>query len=240
MINNKNIGIIIQARTDSTRFPKKVLAKIQGKPLLWHVIKRVKKIHEGKIIVATTKRKIDSEIVEIAKKNDVDFFRGKKNDVLDRYLSAANKFDIDIIIRITADCPLIDPKVIKKVLRKFLKGNFDYVATDDISFPKGLDAECFSVKSLKKSSNLIKNESDREHVTKFIYENPTKFKIGYVYNKKKIPITKYWVVDYKRDLDFIKAIYSYLYKKNEIFNMEDIIKILEKKRKIFSKLLFIR
>lgn len=236
-MSKKKFAIIIQARTDSTRFPKKVLSKIEGRSLLWHVIHRAKKINDAKIIVATTRRKVDNEIVRIAKNSNVSFFRGKKYDVLDRYLNAAKKFNIDIIMRITSDCPLIDPNESKKVLKKFLDGKYDYVATDEISYPKGLDTECFSFKTLMKASKLAKSKDYREHVTKFLYNNPKKFRVGFVYNKKRIPVTKNWVVDYKKDLDFVKEIYAFLYSEKKIFGMNDIIKILEKKRKIFNKMI---
>lgn len=225
---HKKIGIIIQARTDSTRFPKKILARVEGKPLLWHVIERCKKISEEKnVIVATTTRSIDNPIVKIAKDANVKVFRGKKMDVLDRYISAAERYEIEVIMRITSDCPLIDYNESQKILKKFLKGKYDYVSTDNKTYPKGLDTECVSLNILKKISKLDINDSDKEHVTQYIYHNPTKFKIINVKNTKKIPGTKRWVVDYKEDLVFIKKIYSALYTKNHFFIMDDIIKLLK-------------
>ena len=239
-MSQNRLAIIIQARTDSTRFPRKVLSKIKGKSLLWHVIERAKKIGEGQIIVATTTRSIDDEIVSIAQKANVDFFRGKKNDVLDRYLKAALKHNANIIMRITSDCPLIDPIESKKVLKKFLKGKFDYVATDEKSYPKGLDTECFSLNALKRTSKVANTKSDREHVTQYIYNHPKKFRIGLVYNKKKFQKPQRWVVDYKEDLLFVRKIFSKLYKNEKPFLMNDIISLLKKQpnlRKINSKYL---
>ena len=144
-LGGKNkIVIFIQARTDSKRFPCKVLAPICGKPLLWHVIERAKKIEHNEIVILTTKREIDDRIVEIAKKCGVSYFRGTKDNVLDRFYKAALRFKANVIIRITADCPLIDPKICNKVIKKFFKGNFDYVTTDEKTFPKGTDTECFN------------------------------------------------------------------------------------------------
>lgn len=227
----KKVGIIIQARTDSSRFPNKVLAKIEGKPLLWHVIERAKKIGE-EVIVATTTRVKDDPIVKIAKDTNVKIFRGKKNNVLDRYIGAAERFKIEIIMRITSDCPLIDHKECKKVLNKFMRNNYDYVVTDEKSYPKGLDTECVSLKTLKKIVKLKLKRADKEHVTKYIYNNPKKFKIAYIINKIKIPNTKRWVVDYEEDLEFIKKIYSKLYKKNQYFLMKDVIKVLKSDREV--------
>lgn len=151
--------VIIQARSDSHRFPNKVLSKIEGKPMLWHIINRVKHIKGCKIVVATTKRKIDDEITNIAKKSGVQYFRGKTNDVLDRFYNTALKFNGDIIIRITADCPLIDPKESSRVLKKFLDGDYDYVSNGNETYPDGLDTECFSL--------CYTNESMEKRKTKF-------------------------------------------------------------------------
>lgn len=148
--NNKKILIIIQARTDSRRFPKKVLARIKGKPVLWHVINRVKQMKHDEIIVATTTRKEDDGIVEIAEDSSVKCFRGRKDDVLDRFFQAAKNYKADAIVRITGDCPLIDPLVSNKIIAKFFDGKYDYVATDDKTYPNGLDTECFSFRVFDK------------------------------------------------------------------------------------------
>jgi spore coat polysaccharide biosynthesis protein SpsF (cytidylyltransferase family) len=226
-MKERKIILIIQARNDSKRFPKKVLAKINGKPLLWHIIERSKQIKHDKIVVATTKRKIDNEIINVAKKCKVDYFRGSKNNVLDRFYLAAVKFEADIIIRITADCPLIDPGISNKIIKKFLEGNLDYVATDEKTFPKGTDTECFSFDSLKRAHNEAKLKSEHEHVTPYIWKNTQKFKIHILINKRKEPYRL--VVDYKNDLILIKKIYAELYKNNRIFSIEDVIKVLKRR-----------
>ena len=229
MLHEKmNIVVIIQARTDSRRFPRKVLSKIEGKPLLWHVIDRMKKIKHAKIIVATTNRKIDDEIIKIAKNSNVEYFRGKKNDVLDRFYKAAMKFNANIIIRITADCPLIDPRESNKVLNKFLGGNFDYVTSDDNTYPKGLDTECFSFNVLEKAWKEAKLKSEREHVTPYIWKNPKIFRKGIVKLQNKNLSSQRWVVDYENDLAFVRKIYSRLYKKKPNFHILDILNILKK------------
>jgi spore coat polysaccharide biosynthesis protein SpsF len=231
----RKVGVIIQARTDSSRFPKKVLAKIEEKPLLWHVLQRAKKISPN-VILATTNRSKDDIIEKIGIDADVKIFRGNKNNVLNRYVKAAEKFNIDVIIRITSDCPLIDPNESKKVVRKFIKNNYDYVTTDDKTYPKGLDTECVSLKVLKKILDVTDDKFEKEHVTMYIYKNPKKFRIGLVKNKKKIPTTTRWVVDYKEDLEFVKKVYSKLYKKNKLFQMNDIIKLLKNNKEITHKL----
>ena len=229
---NNEIVVFIQARTDSSRFPCKVLAQICGKPLLWHVIERTKQIKHNKIVVLTTKRKIDNKIVDIAKKCKVDYFRGNKNNVLDRFYRAALEFNGEIIVRITADCPLIDPDISNKIIKKFLSGNFDYVATDEETFPKGTDTECFSFDSLKRAWNEAKLKSEHEHVTPYIWKNPQKFMIHTVVNKRKEPYRL--VVDYKDDLVLIRKIYDELYKHGKTFSISDVIRILKKRPELIK------
>ena len=233
-MKNKHVVVIIQARTDSRRLPKKVLSTIKGKPLLWHVIDRTKHFDCDDIVVATTKRKIDDEIVSISKASGVKFFRGKKNDVLDRYYQAAIKFNAEIIIRITADCPLIDPKIVQMVLKKFQKGSYDYVATDDETYPKGIDVECFSFNSIKKSWLHAKLKSDREHVTSFIWRNTGKFKTGKLYYKSNFTKPVRLVVDHKNDLELVRKIYANLYKKNKIFFLDDVIRLVKAKPELLE------
>ena len=224
---NKKCIIILQARVDSSRFPRKVLAKIEGKPMLFRIIERLKQIKNCEIVVATTTRKIDDTIIKIATSVGVEYFRGKTNDVLDRFFQTALKFKADAIMRITADCPLIDPKESKKVLYKFLKGNFDYVSNGNETYPDGLDTECFSFYALKEAWKKAKLKSEREHVTPYIRKNQKFFKIGTVRTEQNME--KYrWTVDYKDDLIFVRKIYARLYKKNRMFLMRDILELLRK------------
>jgi spore coat polysaccharide biosynthesis protein SpsF len=227
--------ILIQARTDSSRLPRKVLALIEGKPMLWHVINRIKKMKCGQLVVVTTKRKMDDEIETIAKKTKVKCFRGEKNNVLDRFYQASLKFKADVIIRITADCPLIDPNESQKVLNTFLKGDYDYVSNDSETIPNGLDTECFSFHALKKVWKEAKLKSEKEHVTSYILKNPKKFKIIMIHNKdKKKRNHLRWSVDYQKDLDFVRKIYSKLYTKRKLFTINDIFNLLKKESSLIK------
>ena len=227
--------ILIQARTDSSRLPRKVLALIEGKPMLWHVINRIKKMKCGQLVVVTTKRKMDDEIETIAKKTKVKCFRGEKNNVLDRFYQASLKFKADVIIRITADCPLIDPNESQKVLNTFLKGDYDYVSNDSETIPNGLDTECFSFHALKKVWKEAKLKSEKEHVTSHILKNPKKFKIIMIHNKdKKKRNHLRWSVDYQKDLDFVRKIYSKLYTKRKLFTINDIFNLLKKESSLIK------
>ncbi len=228
-MKKKKCIIIIQARFDSKRFPGKVLKKIEKIPMLMHVINRMKEIECCQIVVATTRRKIDDPIINLLKKNNVEYFRGSKNDVLDRYYQTALKFNADVIMRITADCPLIDPIESEKVLSVFLKGRYDYISNNSKTYPNGLDTECFSFHALKKSRRESKLKSEREHVTPYIWKNPDKFKISVVHNKSKNQLDDLKLsVDHENDLLLIKKIYSILYSEERIFTMNEILKILRK------------
>ncbi|WP_428324965.1 cytidylyltransferase domain-containing protein [Nitrosopumilus sp.] len=228
-MKNKKIIVMIQARTDSTRFPNKILSIIEGKPMLWHVINRIKKMKCDEIVVVTTTRKKDDDVVKIARKSKVKCFRGKTNNVLDRFYQASIKFKAEVIVRITADCPLIDPIQSKKVVNAFLKGNYDYLSNDSKTIPNGLDTECFSFIALKEAWIKSKLKSEKEHVTPYIWKHPKKFRIATIHNKdKKNRENMRWSVDYKNDLEFVKEVYSKLYFKKEIFSMTDILNLIKK------------
>jgi spore coat polysaccharide biosynthesis protein SpsF len=217
------IGIIIQCRTDSNRFPKKILKLIDDKPVLWHVINQCKKT-KLQIIISTTTRKMDDPIIEIAKKSKVEFYRGSKNDVLDRYYQTAKKFGLKWIIRITSDCPIIDPNESVKVAKLLKSKKIDYVALDDKTYPDGLDTEGFTFESLEQAWKNAKLSSEREHVSPYIQKNNFKKKI--ISNKKNLSHLRF-TIDYKDDLKFLRAIFSKL-KNKENIDLNQILKILER------------
>lgn len=214
----------------STRLPKKVMSDIVGYPMLWHVINRVKKSkYVSKIIVATTTNRKDIKIKRFAESIDVEVFCGSETDVLDRYYQAAKEYHIENIVRITADDPLKDPIIMNKIIKKYCYSNVDYVSnTIKPTYPLGLDVEVFSFHALKRAWVKAKEKYEREHVTPYIWMNPDKFKvINVTYEKGNLSDLR-WTVDTKEDLEFIRAIYKKLYKKNSIFLMEDVLKLLEK------------
>ena len=218
-----NIGIIIQARTDSDRFPKKVLKVLDGEIILERVINQCKELNL-KIIISTTQRKIDDPIIKIAKKEKVNFFRGSKNDVLDRYYQTAKKFELDGIIRITADCPIVDPKESMKVIKFLQLKKIDYVALDGETYPDGLDTEGFTFQSLEQAWKNAKLKSEREHVTPYIQKNNIRKKtISYKKNLSHLRCT----VDHKEDLEFLQSLLEKINKKG-IIHLNDILKVLEK------------
>lgn len=225
----KKVVAIIQARMGSTRLPGKVMMNILDKPMLWHVISRVKHSNIlNDIVIATTTLNEDKRILEFASEMGIKSYAGSKDDVLDRFYRAAMITNADVIVRITADCPLSDPKVIDEVVLFYLNNDFDYVSTSiEPTYPDGIDVEVFGFDVLKKAWNEAKLPSEREHVTPFIWKNPGIFKIqNYKYNEN-ISYMR-WSVDEKCDLEFIIEIYKKLYHEGNIFYIEDIIKILEK------------
>ena len=226
---NGKIGIIIQARMGSTRLPNKVLTEIENKPLLKHVMERCSNANVHDIIIATSTNEENDSIENFCKINGYSCFRGSEDNVLDRFYQTAKKFNLDAIIRITGDCPLISPKIINDLIRKFKEEKVDYLSNaSKRSFPRGLDCEIFSFKSIEKAHELVTEKRDEEHVTTFIYGNPAIFKIGHliaegILNKPNIRLC----VDTDNDLKLIKNIYSKLYS-GKIIPVEDVIEYLEK------------
>jgi glutamate-1-semialdehyde 2,1-aminomutase/spore coat polysaccharide biosynthesis protein SpsF len=221
---------IIQARMGSKRLPKKVLMNIKEKPMLWHVIKRVSSAKlVDEVVIATSRALEDSRIEEFAKKNGFNIFRGSEYNCLDRYYKAAKKFSVDTIVRITADCPLICPEVIDKVISEYLKGDYDYVTnTLFYTYPDGCDVEVFSFKALEKAWRECKDPVDREHVTSYI-RNTGKFKIKNVESEDSLNSKECkWSVDRIEDLKFVREVYKYLYKNGRIFSMKEIMDLLER------------
>ena len=223
-------SIIIEARTSSRRLPKKTLMKICGLSTIELMIERVKRVKNiNKIILATTNKKCDIELVEIAKKQGIDFFCGSENDVLSRVLKAAQKFSVDVIISLQGDSVLIDPKCVDEALSFFLNNKFDYVSSAlSNTFPIGMETQVFKRSVLEKVAKLTKNPVDREHVTLFIYKNPQIFKISGIKALKKFRRPELnLVLDEKKDFELIKIIFENLYFSNPSFSLSDIIFFLD-------------
>lgn len=228
-----SIIAIIQARISSTRLPGKVLKKIKDKTILEHVVDRVKAAKSiDNIVVATTTNKEDLKIVNICSESGISIFCGSEDDVLDRYYQTARLFKAEHIVRITSDCPLIDPQVIEEVIELYFKEKADYATnTMPETFPDGLDTEVFSFNTLKIAWENAKLFSEREHVTPYIRKNPNIFKLvnlkcNFSLNNKR------WTIDEPIDLKFIKIIYKNLYSEDSLFGMRKILDFLKKNPKI--------
>lgn len=219
---------IIQARSGSTRLPEKVLLKVMGKTILEYVLERVKRAKniEG-IIVATTLNKEDVRIVDLVESLRIKTYRGSSEDVLDRYYQTAKLFGIKHIVRITADCPLIDPQIIDNAIELYFESKADYCSnTLEETFPDGEDVEVFSFNALRSAWKNAKLVSEREHVTPYIKKNPSMFKLVNLKNNTDLS-AKRWTVDTEGDFRFIKAVLEALYPIKPDFNSEDILEFLK-------------
>lgn len=208
--NQGKVLCILQARMGSTRLPGKVLLKVKGIPLLEHEVKRIKRSKTiNTIVIATTVNKEDNAIENLARRIGVDCFRGSEKDVLDRYYQCALLYpEFSAIVRVTGDCPLIDPVVIDKAVSLLQKGSFDYVSNVEFGkerFPNGMDVEVFTRKTLEEVAAKARLASEREHVTLFIRRNKEKFKnmnVGAPADFSRFRLT----VDYPEDFEVVKFV----------------------------------
>lgn len=221
---------IVQARYSSTRLKGKIFKEISGKPMLWHVINRLSysKLID-KIVVATTLDIEDDRTEEFCTANHIPYYRGSVEDVLSRYYETARVFNAGTIIRITSDCPLIDPVIIDKMLTEYEleKELCDYMSNVvQRTFPRGLDTEIISFHALEKAFAEARTNSDREHVTPYIYSNPKSFKIKSYTGNIDYSFHR-WTVDTEEDFKLIEAVYNFLYKPDRLFLFEDVIKLFD-------------
>lgn len=218
------IGCLIQARLTSKRLPGKILKKIDNKTILEHLNKRVKKIKDvDDIIYLIPKNKKNKRLSLFLKKKNFNFFEGSEYNVLKRYYEAAKKNDLDVIIRITSDCPLLDPIICSKMLSIFLNNKINYLSNILIrSYPKGLDCEIFDFKTLEKTYKLAKKDYDKEHVTSLMRRS-NKFKKKNFLNNFGFCEDQRWTLDYNEDFKMIKIVlndkkYKKIYNWIKIYN----------------------
>jgi len=217
---------IIQVRMDSTRLPGKVLKKLNGITVLESLLNQLNysKLFNDKII-ATTSNSEDDVIFNFCKSKEIKCYRGSQDDVLDRYYNCAKKFSINTIIRITSDCPLMDPQVVDAVIDFYLKNSYDYVNNCyNRTYPYGNDVEIFSLKVLEKVWEKATKPSEREHVTPYIYNNPDEFSLGWIENKENLS-EFHWTIDRKEDLIFVQNIFKKISKRPIL--MKDIIDVIK-------------
>ncbi len=233
-----NIVTVIQARTGSTRLPNKVLLPLAGKLLLERMIERVQYSElAGKIVVATTEEKSDNIIEEICTKNNFLLFRGSTEDLLDRHYQAAKLLNADAVVKIPSDCPLIDFRIIDKVISYFIENSdkYDFVSNlHPATYPDGNDVEIMHFSVLEEAWINAKRKLEREHTTPYIWENPEKFRIGNVEWETGLnySMSHRFTIDYPEDYEFIKRVYDELYHKNPKFGLNDILNLLKEKPEI--------
>ena len=241
-MSNNFLTLVIQARMHSTRFPHKVISDLAGAPLIERILQRVKKVKKiGKIIVATTKRKDDDILVDIAKSNRVEVFRGSENDLVDRYYQAVKGKNVSHILRLPSDNPIPDPSEYNRLINYHLKTDNDFSSNlcnfMNNGYPDGFGVEIFTLNSLKKIWKSEKRKKFREHIhlNFYDYKNDKKnlkfnFKIGTVKCPKKISRPKLvFDINYFKDYIFIKKIYEYFIPRKKNFTAVDVVKWYEKK-----------
>ena len=226
---------IVQARMGSTRLPSKVLRTLAGRPMLLRIVDRLRSCPAiANVVVATSDRDGDEPIRQLCAAQRIDCFAGSEHDVLDRFYRAAAMFQCDPLIRITADCPLVDPGLVTKLIALFQAGGYDYagVATGagalflgPARYPDGLDAECFTLAALERSWREATSLPDREHVTPYIWRHKDLFRCGQLMSPVDCSRLR-WTVDNEADFELIARIYEALDREGGVFGMEDVIEYL--------------
>ena len=220
---------VVQARMGSSRFPGKVLEDVAGHPMLWHVVHRLRKARlVDKVVVATTDRPLDDPIVDFCRQDELACFRGDERDVLDRFYQAAKAHHADVVIRITADCPLIDPAVVDRVVARFQQGDCDYASNAvPYTYPDGLDTEVFSFAALERAWRDANKPSEREHVTPYLRTEI--FRNANVQSEIPVSPAQYrWTVDHPADLIFVRKVYA-AFSQNEDFGFREIFQLLKER-----------
>ena len=226
-------ALIVQARMASTRLPGKIMKEVLGKTLLEYQLERLLRVKQAdQVIIATTDHGEEQPIVDLCQRMGVPYFRGSEEDVLARYYGAATQYHADVVVRITSDCPLIDPAVVDEVIGFYLahKEDYDYVSNTfpELTYPRGMDTEIMSYKVLKEAYEQAKDQAEREHVTIFIKRRPERYRI------KNLPYDEdyshyRWTVDTPEDFALIKKMITALYPVNPHFTLEDCLALIEEK-----------
>ena len=216
---------IIQARMGSTRLPGKVLMPLAGRPVLAHVVERLSYCRTlSATVVATTTEKADDAVAAFCVSAHVPCFRGSLDDVLDRYYQAAQIHGADPVVRITADCPAIDPVIVDAVVTGFCAGKYDLYGLDG-EFPDGLDTSVFSFLALSTAWREATLQSEREHVGPYILNHPERFRIGGLRLFNGVAHHR-WTLDEPRDYEFLSRVFRRLYRKESPFLTNEVLDLL--------------
>ena len=222
---------VIQARFGSKRLPRKVLKPLLDKPMLLHIVNRLKSSSYIEMMaIATTDYSEDNAIEDFAKENKIGCYRGKELDIVDRLYQTGRKYKASTIVRIWGDCPLIDPIIVDRTISEFLKENADYASNlNPPTYPRGMDVEVYAIETLEKIINDTEDPFHREYPKEYIINKSREFNIVNVENNVNLSHL-HWTVDYMEDFKFVERVYEELYKKNHLFTMQDILNLLEKNK----------
>lgn len=212
----------------STRLPGKVLKRLGERLVLEQVIFQLEHTKElNGVVVATSTEKEDDPIYDLCISKNWSVHRGDLKDVLDRYYGAASKFDVTTVVRITSDCPLIDPFVVDKVVRLYKSGSFAYASNiNPPTFPDGLDCEVFSYEALSRARKDAKDPIEREHVTPYIRNHPELFPKANLTNDPDLSSYR-WTLDREEDYQFLSKVVSKLANKREVITYQTVLEILK-------------
>lgn len=224
------IVAIVEARMTSTRLPGKVLFPTAGKPLLGHLVDRLKRVSSvEEIIVATTVNEADNQLVEFARQYNVSYFRGSEHDVMARVLGAGDAAKADIVANVTGDCPLIDPLLVEQTICMFLHNVCDYATNGHVpSFPGGYPVQVYRLETLRRSSLMTDDRIEREHVTLHMRRHPELFPHVYLV----APPDQYWPeinlsLDEEDDYQLLKKIFEHFGDANPYFGCRDTVALLK-------------
>lgn len=226
---------IVQARLTSTRLPGKVLSDICGEPMLMRQIARIRGARRlDGIVVATSDHPSDDRLAEFCREHRIDSHRGSLDDVLDRFRGAARAFGGEIIVRLTGDCPLVDPAVIDRVVGAFEESDCDYASNIlRPTFPDGLDVEVMSSTALDTAWRSASLPSEREHVTPYIYKHPEIFRLLGIEHARDLSSLR-WTVDTAADLAFVREVFAALLPRGPAFDMEAVLTLLAARPELAS------
>ena len=228
---------LVQARMNSTRLPGKVMKEILGRPVIWHIVNRLKWAKlVNQVMIATSNNPGDGILVDFARENKIGCFTGSENDLVDRLYHAARKFKADAIVRITADCPLVDPALVDKISKHYLdgQGRFEYVSNiNPPTYPDGLDTEVFSFKALERIWKEVESRLLLVTSIPAYFQQPGKLRTANIKYKEDLSNMR-WTLDYQEDLVFITEIYKQLYRSDRIFLMKDILDFLKNKPQLMN------
>jgi spore coat polysaccharide biosynthesis protein SpsF len=228
---------MVQARMGSTRLPGKVLRPILGRPMLWHIVQRVRRARGlDAVLVVTSDRREDDAIRDFCRREGIGVFSGSEADVLDRFYRAGLAHGGDPLVRVTGDCPFVDPELIARLLQIYQTGSYDHVSVaagagalylDGGRYPDGLDAECFSFAALEEAWNQATAPSDREHVTPYIWRVPGRFRCTLLKADRDYSELR-WTVDHEEDYLMVKRVYEALHREERPFLFKDVVAHLER------------
>jgi spore coat polysaccharide biosynthesis protein SpsF len=215
---------------NSKRLPGKVMLDLVGKPVIWHIYHRLKKCKNlDDVVISTGEYEKNSQICEFAKRNKINFFSGNEKDLISRLYNTAKNFNADAIVRITSDCPLVDPIIVDKLVNEFKKTDFQYDIITNCAthtFPHGLDVEVYSFNILEKMYKQINDVELREWFPIYVQKNSNDFKILEIKNESDLSYHR-WTLDYPEDYDLLKNIFNKLYQDGDIFFMNDILELFK-------------